>query len=82
MHTFRLLFIKVFYTAEELRSFRTLGLDPSQSSQRLRHMRRWGDLAIPIVIKLLGFKPRSDLQFEDNIKHSLFIYPDEMVSGP
>ncbi|KAI0724871.1 ku70-like protein [Fomitopsis betulina] len=49
---------RVFYTAEELRSFRTLGLDP--------------------IIKLLGFKPRSDLQFEDNIKHSLFIYPDEM----
>ncbi|EPS94519.1 Ku DNA-binding complex Ku70 subunit [Fomitopsis schrenkii] len=50
---------RVFYTAEELRSFRTLGLDP--------------------IIKLLGFKPRYDLQFEDNIKHSLFIYPDEMT---
>jgi ATP-dependent DNA helicase 2 subunit 1 len=28
-------------------------------------------------IKLLGFKDRSDLAFEDNIRHSLFIYPDE-----
>lgn len=30
-------------------------------------------------LKLLGFKDRSELQFEDNIKHSLFIYPDELV---
>ncbi|TFY53984.1 hypothetical protein EVJ58_g9130 [Rhodofomes roseus] len=51
--------IKVFYTAEELRSFRTLGLDP--------------------IIKLLGFKSQSKLNFEDNVKHSLFIYPDEMT---
>ncbi|KAH9917274.1 ku70-like protein [Fomitopsis serialis] len=50
---------RVFYTADELRSFRTLGLDP--------------------IIKLLGFKNRSSLVFEDNVKHSLFIYPDEMT---
>lgn len=31
-------------------------------------------------IKLLGFKDRSEIAFEDNIKHSQFIYPDEMVS--
>lgn len=31
------------------------------------------------VVKLLGFKDRSDLAFEDNIKHSLFLHPDEMV---
>ncbi|KAI9067712.1 ku70-like protein [Trametes sanguinea] len=49
---------RVFYTAEEVRSFRTLGLEPG--------------------IKLLGFKPRSQLVFEDNVKHSIFIYPDEM----
>ncbi|KAG6901967.1 hypothetical protein C0995_006196 [Termitomyces sp. Mi166 len=30
-------------------------------------------------IKLLGFKDRSELAFEDNIKHSHFIYPDEMA---
>ncbi|KAG7444641.1 Ku DNA-binding complex, Ku70 subunit [Guyanagaster necrorhizus] len=47
-----------FYMPEEVRSFRTLGLEPS--------------------IKLLGFKDRSELLFEDNIKHSLFVYPDEM----
>lgn len=28
-------------------------------------------------IKLLGFKDRSELAFEDNVRHSLFIYPDE-----
>ena len=32
--------IKVFYTAEELRSFRTLGLDPSQSSQHVGRVRK------------------------------------------
>ena len=32
-------------------------------------------------IKLLGFKDRSELRFEDNIKHSQFIYPDELVSS-
>ncbi|KAI0788279.1 ku70-like protein [Fomes fomentarius] len=49
---------RVFYTADEVRSFRTLGLEPG--------------------IKLLGFKSRKELAFEDNIKHSFFIYPDEM----
>ncbi|KAJ7118563.1 SPOC like C-terminal domain-containing protein [Mycena crocata] len=48
-----------FYTAEDIRSFRTLGLEPG--------------------LKLLGFKDRSELAFEDNIKHSQFIYPDEMA---
>ncbi|KAK1219462.1 ATP-dependent DNA helicase II subunit 1 [Marasmius sp. AFHP31] len=48
-----------FYTAEEVRDFRTLGMNP--------------------VIKLLGFKDRTELAFEDNIKHSVFIYPDEMA---
>ncbi|KAF4596792.1 ATP-dependent DNA helicase II subunit 1 [Pleurotus pulmonarius] len=48
-----------FYTAEEIRSFRTLGLEPT--------------------IKLLGFKDRETLLFEDNIKHSNFIYPDELT---
>ncbi|KAF7302176.1 SAP domain-containing protein [Mycena indigotica] len=48
-----------FYNAEEIRSFRTLGLEPS--------------------IKLLGFKDLSELKFEDNVKHSLFIYPDELT---
>jgi ATP-dependent DNA helicase 2 subunit 1 len=28
-------------------------------------------------IKLLGFKDRLELDFEDNVRHSLFIYPDE-----
>ena len=30
-------------------------------------------------LKLLGFKSRKELSFDDNIKHSYFIYPDEMV---
>ncbi|KAI9456788.1 SPOC like C-terminal domain-containing protein [Russula earlei] len=48
---------RVFYTAEEVRSLRTLDLEPG--------------------LKLLGFKDRSELAFEDNVRHSLFIYPDE-----
>jgi len=36
-------------------------------------------LCFILGIKLLGFKDRSELRFEDNIKHSQFIYPDEMV---
>ncbi|KAI0750167.1 ku70-like protein [Daedaleopsis nitida] len=50
---------RVFYTADEVRSFRTIGLEPG--------------------IKLLGFKSRKELAFEDNIKHAFFIYPDEMT---
>ncbi|GJE85629.1 Ku DNA-binding complex, Ku70 subunit [Phanerochaete sordida] len=50
---------KTFYTADEIRSFRTLGLEPQ--------------------IKLLGFKDPDTLAFEDNVKHSYFIYPDEMA---
>lgn len=48
---------RVFYTADEVRSFRTLDLEPG--------------------LKLLGFKDRSELAFEDNVRHSIFIYPDE-----
>jgi hypothetical protein len=33
----------------------------------------------PIGIKLLGFKDPEELAFEDNVKHSVFIYPDELV---
>ncbi|EKM57865.1 uncharacterized protein PHACADRAFT_116276 [Phanerochaete carnosa HHB-10118-sp] len=51
--------LQTFYTADEIRSFRTLGLEPK--------------------IKLLGFKDYDALAFEDNIKHSYFIYPDEMT---
>ncbi|KAG2064978.1 Ku DNA-binding complex, Ku70 subunit [Suillus decipiens] len=47
-----------FYTADEIKSFRTLDLEPG--------------------IKLLGFKDRKELAFEDNVKHSVFIYPDEL----
>ena len=36
-------------------------------------------LNLYLGIKLLGFKPRSELAFEDNVKHSMFIYPDEIV---
>jgi ATP-dependent DNA helicase 2 subunit 1 len=53
---------QVFYTADEVRSLRTLDLEPG--------------------IKLLGFKDLSELAFEDNVRHSFFIYPDEgMYAG-
>ncbi|KAH9043941.1 SPOC like C-terminal domain-containing protein [Lactarius pseudohatsudake] len=48
---------RVFYTGDEVRSLRTLDLEPG--------------------LKLLGFKDRSELAFEDNVRHSTFIYPDE-----
>jgi ATP-dependent DNA helicase 2 subunit 1 len=32
-------------------------------------------------IKLLGFKDLDQLAIEDNVKHSMFIYPDETVRG-
>jgi ATP-dependent DNA helicase 2 subunit 1 len=50
---------QVFYTAEEVKAFRTLGLGPG--------------------LKLLGFKKRKELRFEDNVKHSLFLFPNEAV---
>ena len=52
----------MFFTAEEVRSFRTLGLSPG--------------------LKLLGFKDETELAIEDNVRHSLFIYPDEQVRQP
>ncbi|KAH9966959.1 hypothetical protein BGW80DRAFT_1341925 [Lactifluus volemus] len=50
---------RVFYTADEVRSFRTLDLEPG--------------------IKLLGFKDSSEFAFEDNVRHSSFIYPDDSM---
>lgn len=32
-------------------------------------------------LKLLGFKEKSQIAFGDNVKHALFIYPDELVNG-
>ena len=40
-------------------------------------MRSLRTLDLEPGIKLLGFKDRSELTFEDNVRHSLFIYPDE-----
>lgn len=40
-------------------------------------MRSLRTLDLEPGIKLLGFKDRSELEFEDNVRHSLFIYPDE-----
>ncbi|KZT40467.1 Ku DNA-binding complex, Ku70 subunit [Sistotremastrum suecicum HHB10207 ss-3] len=48
---------KVFYTAEEVKELRTMGMQPQ--------------------IKLLGFKDLDQLATEDNVKHSMFMYPDE-----
>jgi len=50
---------RIFFTADEVKSFRTLDLQPG--------------------LKLLGFKDKPELAFEDNIKHSIFIYPNEMA---
>lgn len=67
---------KPFYTAEEVRAFRTLGLETGASPVLVT------SCASNILqgIWLLGFKDHSELLFEDNIKHSTFIYPDEDVS--
>lgn len=40
-------------------------------------MRSLRTLDLEPGIKLLGFKDRSELEFEDNVRHSVFIYPDE-----
>ena len=40
-------------------------------------MRSLRTLDLEPGLKLLGFKDRSELAFEDNIRHSYFIYPDE-----
>lgn len=40
-------------------------------------MRSLRTLDLEPGIKLLGFKDRSELVFEDNIRHSFFIFPDE-----
>lgn len=40
-------------------------------------MRSFRTLDLEPGLKLLGFKDRSELAFEDNIRHSTFIYPDE-----
>ncbi|KAF9818760.1 hypothetical protein IEO21_02540 [Rhodonia placenta] len=44
----------------------------------LGEVRSFRTMGLKPTIKLLGFKDRSELAFEDNVKHSLFIYPDEM----
>lgn len=43
------------------------------------HRRR---ILLRIGIKLLGFKDLDQLAIEDNVIHSMFIYPDESVRVP
>ena len=68
---------KPFYTADEVRAFRSLGLEtgmiPTFATAPTSDVFQG--------IQLLGFKNYSELLFEDNVKHSTFIYPDEDV-GP
>lgn len=68
---------KPFYTADEVRAFRTFGLEtgmiPVFITAKISNISQG--------IQLLGFKDHSELLFEDNIKHSIFIYPDEDVSS-
>ncbi|CAE6425067.1 unnamed protein product [Rhizoctonia solani] len=48
---------KVFYTPEEMKAFRSFGIQPS--------------------IKILGFKDIETIPFDANVKHSIFIHPNE-----
>jgi ATP-dependent DNA helicase 2 subunit 1 len=65
-----------FFTAEDVRSFRMLGLDPS----RLHHfLSGFNSTSHHDGMQPSGFKDESELAFEDNVKHSFFLYPDEMV---
>jgi ATP-dependent DNA helicase 2 subunit 1 len=69
--------LKPFYTADEVRAFRSLGLEAGiiPAFIALSNSNFSGG------IHLLGFKDHSELLFEDNIRHSTFIYPDEDVSN-
>jgi len=67
---------KPFYTADEVRAFRSLKLETGVILAFIFPI----PLTFPQGIQLLGFKNLSELLFEDNIKHSTFIYPDEDVS--
>ena len=64
---------------DEIRSFRTLGLEPG--------ILNLGSIVLNTHslafqgLKLLGFKKKSLIAFEDNVKHTLFVYPDELVDG-
>lgn len=68
-----------FYTADEIQSFRTfdLGVGKPTISSIVSH----ADLFTSLGLKLLGFKKKSEIAFEDNVKHALFIHPDELVSS-
>jgi ATP-dependent DNA helicase 2 subunit 1 len=55
-------------------SFRTLGTS-FPSLPPIRYYWAHGSA----IIKFLGFIDESELAFEDNVKHSFFVYPDEMV---
>ena len=68
---------KPFYTADEVRAFRSLGLETGM----IQAFATAPTSDVFQGIQLLGFKNYSELLFEDNVKHSAFIYPDEDV-GP
>ncbi|KAH7884884.1 SPOC like C-terminal domain-containing protein [Phlebopus sp. FC_14] len=62
---------------EELSSTRTVraGQRPFYTPDEIQSFRT---LDLEPGLKLLGFKDKDELAFEDNVKHSLFIYPDEL----
>ncbi|KAG8995655.1 ATP-dependent DNA helicase II subunit 1, partial [Tulasnella sp. 427] len=67
------------FTAEQVKEFKTLGIEPGLSRLPESFVVSGGIEIAPLGIKILGFKDRNALRFQDQIKHAYFIYPDESV---
>jgi hypothetical protein len=62
---------KVFFTKQEISSQKTLGMEPGIFSST--------EQTDVLGLTLLGFQPRSFLKVYHNVKHSVFLFPDDSV---
>lgn len=74
---------KVRFSPNEMKALRMFGQKPSESERtNVPIMMTDTKRSLLSGIKILGFKPITELRFYENVKHSYFIYPSDDVSAP
>ncbi|KAF8340621.1 ku70-like protein [Cantharellus anzutake] len=60
-----------------LKNSRGQGPKPKKVLFTAEEVKEFRTIGLSPGVKILGYKDKSELQFEDNVKHAYFLYPDE-----
>jgi hypothetical protein len=59
-----------------MKTFRSFNLNPSKYNVKSQYR---SGLIVPLGIKIIGFKDINTLPFDANVKHAVFLHPNEAV---